>query len=173
MYQALVYVHLVGVVVMAVAHGVSIFAAFRVRREPDPRIIAAVLGMSKTAVGLLYVGFLLMAVGGLGAAWQAGVLLAPWTIASYVVLVVVIGVMYVVATPFYVRVREMAGGSGAPGAAPGDAAASAAPGDGAASAAQDAAAIQAALANRRPEILALVGTVGLLVLVWLMVVRPS
>lgn len=169
MYQALVYVHLVGVVVMAVAHGVSIFAAFRVRREPDPRIIAAVLGMSKTAVGLLYVGFLLMAVGGLGAAWQAGVLLAPWTIASYVVLVVVIGVMYMVATPFYVRVREMAGGSGAPG----DAAASAAPGDGAASAAPDAAAIQAALANRRPEILALVGTVGLLVLVWLMVVRPS
>lgn len=162
MYQALVYLHLVGVVVMAVAHGVSIFAAFRVRGESDPSIVAAVLGMSKTAVGLLYVGFLLMAVGGFGAAWQAGVLLAPWTIASYVVLVVVIAVMYVVATPFYVRVREMASAAGGAG------------GSGATSdAAPDAAAIHAALATRRPEILALVGTAGLLILVWLMVVRPS
>lgn len=165
MYQALVYVHLLGVVVMAVAHGVSIFAAFRVRGEPDPSIVAAVLGMSKTAVGLLYVGFLLMAVGGFGAAWQAGVLLAPWTIASYVVLVVVIAVMYVVATPFYVRVREMASAAGGAGGAGGSGATS--------DAAPDAAAIQAALATRRPEILALVGTAGLLILVWLMVVRPS
>lgn len=154
MYQALVFVHLVGVVVMAVAHGVSIFAAFRVRGESDPGIVAAVLGMSKTAVLLLYVGFLLMAVGGFGAAWQAGVLLAPWTIASYVVLVVVIAVMYTVATPFYVRVREMASGQ-ATGGAP------------------DAEAMQAALATRRPEILAAVGGIGAIVLLWLMVARPT
>lgn len=153
MYQLLVLLHLLGVVIMAVAHGVSIFAAFRVRGEADPRIVAAVLGMSKTAVMLLYGGFLLMAVGGFGAAWQAGVLLAPWTIASYVVLVVVIVVMYAVATPFYVRVREMA--SGPSGQAP------------------DVAAIQAALATRRPEVLALVGGSGAVVLLWLMVVRPT
>jgi hypothetical protein len=77
MYQALVFIHLVGVVVMAVAHGVSIFAAFRVRRETDPRIVAAILGMSKSAVMVLYVGLLLLAIGGFGAAWQSGVLLAP------------------------------------------------------------------------------------------------
>ena len=154
MYQALVFVHLLGVVIMAVAHGVSIFAAFRVRGEPDPGIVAAVLGMSKAAVLLLYVGFLVMAVGGFGAAWQAGVLLAPWTIASYVVLVVVITVMYTVATPFYVRVREMASGPGS-GEAP------------------DVEAMQAALATRRPEVLALVGGTGAVVLLWLMVVRPG
>lgn len=154
MYQALVFVHLLGVVVMAVAHGVSIFAAFRVRGESDPGIVAAVLGMSKTAVMLLYVGFLLMAIGGFGAAWQSGVLLAPWTIASYVVLVVVIGVMYAVATPFYVRVRELASSPG-PGEAP------------------DVEAMQAALATRRPEVLALVGGTGAVVLLWLMVVRPG
>ncbi|MGK2850420.1 MAG: DUF2269 family protein [Candidatus Limnocylindrales bacterium] len=153
MYQALVFLHLLGVVIMAVAHGVSIFAAFRVRGESDPGIVAAVLGMSKTAVMLLYVGFLLMAVGGFGAAWQAGVLLAPWTIASYIVLVLVISVMYVVATPFYVRVRELASGPG--GQAP------------------DVEAMEAALATRRPEVLAFVGGTGAIVLLWLMVVRPG
>ncbi len=150
MYQALVLIHLVGVVVMAVAHGVSIFAAFRVRRETDPRIVAAVLGMSKSAVMVLYVGFLLLAIGGFGAAWQSGVLLAPWAIASYVVLAVVIGVMYGVATGYYVRLRAMASGE-----------------------AGDTGALQAALDTRRPEVLAVVGTGGLLILLWLMVVRPT
>lgn len=150
MYQALVLIHLIGVVVMAVAHGVSIFAAFRVRRETDPRIVAAVLGMSKSAVVLLYVGFLLLAIGGFGAAWQSGVLLAPWAIASYVVLAVVVGVMYGVATGYYVGLREMASGeAGDPGA------------------------LRAALDTRRPEVLAVVGTSGLLILLWLMVVRPT
>jgi hypothetical protein len=168
MYQALVLVHLVGVVVMAVAHGVSIFAAFRVRHETDPRIVAVILGMSKTAVLVLYIGFLLMAIGGFGAAWQSGALLAPWAIASYVVLVVVIGVMYAVATPFYVRVRELAIGAGAAGAA---GAAEASTGEGGEIA--HSGALQAALASRRPELLAVVGTSGLLILLWLMVVRPS
>jgi uncharacterized membrane protein len=150
MYQALVFIHLVGVVVMAVAHGVSIFAAFRVRRETDPRVVAAVLGMSKSAVMLLYVGFLLLAIGGFGAAWQAGVLLAPWAIASYVVLAIVVGVMYAVATGYYVRLRELASAEGV-----------------------DPGALQAALVTRRPEVLAVVGTSGLLILLWLMVVRPT
>jgi uncharacterized membrane protein len=153
MYQALVFIHLVGVVIMAVAHGVSIFAAFRVRRETDPRVVAAILGMSKSAVLLLYVGFLLLAVGGFGAAWQSGVLLAPWAIASYVVLIGVISVMYGVATGYYVRLRTLASGDGAEPV--------------------DVAALQAALVTRRPELLAVVGTSGLLVLLWLMVVRPT
>jgi uncharacterized membrane protein len=153
MYQALVFIHLVGVVVMAVAHGVSIFAAFRVRRETDPRVVAAILGMSKSAVMVLYVGFLLLAVGGFGAAWQAGVLLAPWAIASYVVLAAVIGVMYAVATGYYVRLRELANGESGESADP--------------------SALQAALVTRRPEVLAVVGTSGLLILLWLMVVRPA
>jgi uncharacterized membrane protein len=153
MYQALVFIHLVGVVIMAVAHGVSIFAAFRVRRETDPRVVAAILGMSKSAVLLLYVGFLLLAVGGFGAAWQSGVLLAPWAIASYVVLIGVISVMYGVATGYYVRLRTLASGDGAEPV--------------------DVAALQAALVTRRPELLAVVGASGLLVLLWLMVVRPT
>ncbi|HET7726923.1 MAG TPA: DUF2269 family protein [Candidatus Limnocylindrales bacterium] len=152
MYQGLVFLHLVGVLVFAIAHGVSIFAAFRVRGERDPKVVAAILGLSKIAVGLLYVGLLLLGIGGLGAAWSAGTLLAPWAIASYVVLVVVLGVMYALATPYYVKVRELVG-------------------DG--TAAVDPVELERMLATRRPEILAGVGAIGLLVLVWLMVYRPG
>lgn len=153
MFQVLLLTHLVGVVVMAAAHGVSIFAAFRVRREADPRIVATILAMSKSAVTLLYLGFGLLAIGGFGAAWQTGALLAPWAIASYAVLVVVIVVMTAIATPYYGRVRQLVG------AGTGDA--------------MDTAAMHAALDSRRPELLAIVGTSGLLVLLWLMVVRPA
>ena len=150
MYSWLVFVHLVGLVVFAIGHGVSVFVAFRARSERDPKVIATLLDMSKNAVGALYLGLLLLAIGGLGAAWQGGLLTAPWVVASYVVLGVVLVVMWSVATPYYVKVREMAK----------DAAA----GDGR---------LAAALDTRRPEILLGVGGVGLLVLVWLMVLKPS
>jgi hypothetical protein len=70
-----------------------------------------------------------------------------------VVLAVVIGVMYAVATGYYVRLRELATGEGGEGADP--------------------SALQAALVSRRPELLAVVGTSGLFILLWLMVVRPN
>jgi uncharacterized membrane protein len=153
MYQGLVLLHIVGVVVFAIAHGVSMFAAFRVRAETEPRVIAALLGMSKSAVKLLYVGLILLLIGGFGAAWQAGLLLAPWAIASYIVLIVLVVVIGVVATPYYVGLRELVSGDGA--------------------ATLDPAALRARLDTRRPELLAVVGSGGLLLLLWLMVVRPT
>ena len=153
MYQGLVFLHIVGVVIFAIAHGVSMFAAFRVRHETDPAVVAAVLGMSKSAVLVAYLGLLLLLIGGLGAAWQSGALLAPWAVASYVVLVLVISVMYVVATPYYVRIRGLVDGEGPAPIEP--------------------AVLHAELDTHRPEVLAAVGSIGLLVLLWLMVVRPA
>jgi uncharacterized membrane protein len=151
MYSWLVFVHLVGLVVFALAHGVSAVVAFRVRGERDANVVAAMLGLSQMAVGGLYVGLLLLGVGGLGAAWQGGLLTAPWVVASYVTLGVVLIVMWSVASPYYGKVRELAK----------DAATA---GDGR---------LTEALDTRRPEILLGVGAVGLLVLVWLMVLKPG
>lgn len=153
MYQTLVFLHVVGVVIFAIAHGVSIFAAFRIRRETDPRVVAAILGLSKRAVPVLYVGLVLIGIGGFGAAWGAGLLLAPWLVASVVVLIAVLVVMWVVATPYYVRVREMVGTDGNEDFDPD--------------------VLRRTLDTRRPEILTSVGGIGLLVLLWLMVVRPG
>jgi hypothetical protein len=150
MYEWLVFVHLVGLVVFAVAHGVSVFAAFRVRGERDAGVVAALLRMSQLAVGGLYVGLLLLGVGGLGAAWQGNLLTAPWVVASYIALAVVLVVMWSVATPYYSKVRDLLQdpAAGADGR------------------------LSAALDTRRPEVLLAVGGVGLLVLVWLMVLKP-
>ena len=151
MYSWLVFVHLVGLVVFAIAHGASAFVAFRVRGEREPALIAALLGLSQIAVGGLYVGLVLLGIGGLGAAWQGGLLTAPWVVWSYVALAIVLVVMWAVASPYYGNLRKLAADP-------------AAGSDGR---------LAQALDSRRPEALLVVGGAGLLVLVWLMVLKPG
>lgn len=56
MYSWLVLVHLVGLVVFAAAHGVSMFAAFGARSARDPRVVAAYLGASKLSLMVIKPG---------------------------------------------------------------------------------------------------------------------
>ena len=154
MYQALVFVHIVGVVVFAAAHGVSMFVAYQVRRQRDPRSVAMLLAMSKRAVLVSHGGMTLLGVGGLGAAAVGGLLLAPWVVASAIVLVAVAVTMGVVATPYYVGLRAIVG---VDGAAP----------------SVDADELQRRLVTTRPDILLAVGGIGALVLLWLMVSKPG
>ena len=95
--------HLVGFALFLVAHGVSMSASFRIRREPDRAVVAALLGLSSRGSQLMYLGFLLLGIGGLGAAASVGWLTATWVVASYVVIVVVILLMYMVGAGFYTR----------------------------------------------------------------------
>jgi hypothetical protein len=155
MYTWLVVLHLVGLLVFVAAHGVSGWIAFRVRGERDRRIIEALLGMSLMAARAAYVGLLLLGLGGLGAAWDAGLLLAPWVVWSYIVVVIVLVAMYAVASPYYMGIRQQLEPK---------------PGKGEPISDAD---LVARLDSRRPEILLTVGGVGLLVLVWLMVAKPG
>ena len=54
----------------------------------------------------MYLGFLLLGIGGLGAAASVGWLTATWVVASYVVIVVVILLMYMVGAGFYYTLRD-------------------------------------------------------------------
>jgi hypothetical protein len=152
MYQWLVLIHLLGLVIFALSHGASAFMAFQIRSQREPRVVASHLAGSGLAIGPMYIGLLLLVVGGLGAAWNGGLLLAPWVVASYVVLVLVVGTMYGVGTNYYRGIRELVGDGTGP---------------------VDQEALDTALATRRPEILVTVGVVGLIVLVWLMVMKPG
>jgi hypothetical protein len=152
MYAWLVFVHLVGLVIFAVAHGASVFMAFRIRTDRDPKVVASHLAGSGTAIGPMYLGLLLLGIGGIGAAWDANLLLAPWVVASYVVLTVVVAAMYAMATRYYQQVRALVGDGSGP---------------------VDQKALDAVLDTRRPELLVTVGVVGLVVLVWLMVLKPG
>jgi hypothetical protein len=155
-YPWFVFAHLLGLVIFAVSHGASAFMAFRIRGERDPAVVAALLQVGQWSVGPMYIGLLLLGIGGLGAAAGANFWGQPWIIASIVVFVVVLVVMWSVASPYYMALRkalEERGPDGRPAIEP--------------------AALVAMLDTCRPEALTLVGTVGLVLLVWLMVIRPG
>ena len=156
LYPWFVVVHLVGLVLFATSHGASAFMAFRLRAERDPVVVDALLKTGQLSVGPMYVGLLLLIVGGLGAAAGADLWGKPWVIASIVVFIAVLIVMWAVASPYYMGLRkafEERGPDGRPAIEP--------------------AALARQLDTRRPEILTLVGTVGLVLLVSLMVIKPG
>jgi hypothetical protein len=155
-YPWFVLAHLVGLVLFAMAHGASAFMAFRLRGERDPAVVESLLKVGQLSIAPMYVGLLLLGVGGLGAAAGANLWGQPWIIASIVVFIVVLVSMWAVASPYYMGLRkafEERGPDGRPAIEP--------------------AALTRMLDTRRPEILAAVGTVGLVVLVWLMVIKPA
>jgi hypothetical protein len=156
LYEWFVLIHLIGLVLFAISHGASAFMSFRLRAERDPVVVDGLLKIGQLAVGPMYIGLVLLIVGGLGAAAGANLWGQPWVIASIVVFIVVTVVMYSVASPYYMGLRkafEERGPDGRPAIEP--------------------AALARMVDTRRPEALALVGTVGLVLLVWLMVIKPG
>jgi asparagine N-glycosylation enzyme membrane subunit Stt3 len=111
--------------------------------------------MSARGNQAMYLGLLLLGIGGLGAAASAGILLAPWVIASYVVVVVTLLAIWAIGAGFYYPLREgLEGTEMTPRL--------------------DDAELRARLAGSgRPEALASVGLVSLTVLVWLMTINPG
>jgi NADH:ubiquinone oxidoreductase subunit 2 (subunit N) len=153
-YQWFVLVHLIGLSIFLAGHGVAMFLSFRVRRERDRGRVEELLTMSGQGSQASLVGLLILVLGGLGAAWVGGILLAPWVVASDVVLIVVYVLMSAIASPYYYRMRNAF--TGRRGTEP-----------------IDDAELFRRLDSRRPEALAAIGTTGLIVLLWLMVLKPA
>ncbi len=155
MYLWLVALHLVGLVVFVMCHGVAMFVAFRIPKERNRDVIVALLDLSSRANQAMYIGLLLLAIGGFGAAWNVGWLLAPWVVASYVVLIVTIVVMYAAGSGFYYPLREgLEGTEKTPRL-------------------DDEELFTKLATSSRPFLLAAVGLTALVVLVWLMVLKPG
>jgi hypothetical protein len=156
MYQWFVFAHLLGLVLFAIAHGASVFMSFRLRGERDPAVVDSLLKVGQLSVGPMYIGLLLLGVGGLGAAWSADLWGNTWVIASIVVFIVVLVVMWSVGSPYYMGLRsalEARGPDGGPSI--------------------DRSELARTLDTRRPDVLTAVGTIGLVLLVWLMVIKPG
>ena len=154
MYDWLVSLHLVGFAIFLVAHAIGMWASFRIRNERDRAVIAALLGLSVRGSQVMYIGLLLLLIGGFGAAATAGLLLAPWMIASYVTLVVVFVLMSAIAGMFYHPLRAALEGTDRIHQLSDDE-------------------LVARLQNRRPELLAAIGGTGIVLLVVLMTVKPA
>jgi uncharacterized membrane protein len=160
MYPIVVFLHVLGAFAFVAFHGVSMVTAFRLRGERDRVRQAQLLELSGLSTGPMYIGLLLLLAAGILAGFMGGHWGRAWIWVSLGTLVVVIAVMYTVGTPFYGRMRAAAG---LPGYA--DKAANFKP-------PATEADLDALATSNVPMVLAAVGGLGLVAIVWLMVVKP-
>jgi hypothetical protein len=159
MYPYIVLLHVIGAFVFALSHGVSVAVGLRLRGAESREQAATLLELSGMAIGGLYVGLLLLLIGGVWAGFAGNHWGSLWIWVAIGILVVVIGAMYAIATPFYGRMRAAAGvlidpkqvakfGELAPDE------------------------LEWMRRSSRPIWLAVIGGAGLLTILWLMVVKP-
>lgn len=161
MYVTLVFLHVLGAIVFAVGHGTSIAVAFRLRREREHPRIAAMLDVSSWSTGLMYLGLLLTVLPGVALGFMGSYWGSWWLWVSIVLLVLIMGAMYGIAAPYYGALRAVTGATIPESSRTRFAGA-------------DAGETVASLASSwRPTALALIGGLGLAVIVWLMVAQPA
>jgi hypothetical protein len=159
MYQWIVLLHIVGAFLFVLSHGVSAWMAMLLRGERDRTRIATLLELSTASIGGTYVGLVLLLIGGIWAGIYGGHFGRVWIWAAIGILVIVIVAMYAVATPYFVRLRGAAG-----------VATRGTPAELALVATDEE---LAAMTARAPVALLLgVGFGGLLLILWLMVLKP-
>jgi hypothetical protein len=161
LYPWLVFVHVGGAFLFVMAHGVSAITAFRLRAERDPARITALLDLSSQSLGVTYLGLLTLLVAGIAAAIARNWFSQAWPWVAIGVLVIVMFAMYLMATRYYAGVRQ---GLGLPSMNDKKGEAPPAP--------RPIEEVIRMLDTRRPEQLAAVGLGGLLVLLWLMILKP-
>ncbi|TMD30143.1 MAG: hypothetical protein E6I94_05240 [Chloroflexi bacterium] len=158
-YPWVVLIHVLAAFAFVLAHGASAFVAFRVRAEREPARIAALLDLSSSTLAVMYVALLVLLIAGIVAGIMGSWFAKLWTWAAIGVLVAVLVLMYVLASTYYTGVRRALGqatfGSKEPPPPP-----------------VSVDELLAMLDSRRPEAITLVGGIGLVVLVWLMILKP-
>jgi uncharacterized membrane protein len=155
-YRWWVFIHLAGVFGFLLAHGASVSALFRLRKERDREKIRQLIQFSGSTIRLFYISLLVLLVGGVGAGLQnkAYFFHQQWIWEAIGVLVVITVVMFVVARPYYRRVAEATElrPSGVPRVSDED--------------------LALRLTSRIPTVIALLGFGGLAVILWLMIFKP-
>ena len=161
LYPWVILLHIIGAFTFAASHGVAIWMAMQLSRERDRVRMAALLDLSAASLGGLYVGLLLLLIGGIWGGLIGNWFASLWIWAALVLLIAITVVMYIVATPYFRSLRAAIGIKSEYG--PKDAPDPVALPD----------AEVAALAARSPvAVLAAVGIGGLVIILWLMVVKP-
>jgi hypothetical protein len=158
-YTWVVLLHVLGAFGFVFGHGASAMVSFRLRAERSPERVASLLGVSSAGLMVTYVSLLLLIVAGVIAAFMESWWGSAWLWAAIIVLVVMLAGMYAMATPYYKQVRLAVGiaGPGAKGPPPEPVA----PDE-----------LATLLTSSRPMTLAWFGGVGLVIIIWLMVVKP-
>jgi hypothetical protein len=157
----IVFLHVVGVLLFVLAHGVSVAVLLKMRTERNPVALRALLDLSRTSLNAAGIGFLLWFVGGIVAGfsgnwWTSG---KYWIWVSLAIAIVITGLMTPMGRFYFNRVRTALGVDLKTGQLD-------------PTVQVDGTAVDAAIASGRPTVLAATGIIGLVVLLWLMVAKP-
>jgi hypothetical protein len=157
----IVLIHVLGVLLFVLAHGVSVAVLLRMRSERDPAALRTLLDLSRRSLIWAGVGLLVWFASGIVAGftgnwWTSG---RYWIWAALVIAILLTAVMTPLGRIYFNRVRTALGVEPRSGAFD-------------VQAQGDAAAIDAAIASGQPGLVAGIGIVGLVVLLWLMMAKP-
>jgi plastocyanin len=154
-YQWFVFVHLAGVFGLLASHGVSMVVMFRLRTERDPASVDGLLQLSAASITPFWISTVVLLVGGVVAAFLGDLWSYGWIWASIGTLVVIIVAMFAMARPYYRRVRfvSRAMAEGSQAVAPEQ--------------------FDRILSSGRPWAVAAVGFVGLALILYLMLFKPT
>jgi len=161
LYPWVVLVHVIAAFTFALAHGVSAGVALKLRGERELPRVQALLDLSQVATGGMYGSIVVLLIAGIAAAFIAGLWGKGWIWAAIVLLVLLFAAMYARASTWFGQVRRAAGqpyfvmGKGAkPAEQP------------------DAAMLATLTASSRPMEITAIGYLGLVLILWLMVMKP-
>lgn len=161
MYSWLVFLHIAGALGFMLAHGASASAAFALRHERRLERVQALLELSASSYGIMYLSLLVLLVSGIAAGFLGGWWGRGWIWASLGLLIAIGVAMSVWGSRVYGGARKAAGlpyfenGKRHPPREP-----------------AGAAEIEARLAMGHPLLLTAIGLGGLGVILWLMVFKP-
>lgn len=154
MYSWFVFAHLAGVFGFLLAHGASASVALRLHREDDPGAVRALLALTAASRRLMYGSLALLMAAGVCAGFLGGWWREGWIWAAIGLLVLMTLAAVALGTPYFRRLRKAV------------AAADATQRD------ADRDALRLLLRSPRPLVVSAVGLGGLLVILWLMVLKP-
>jgi plastocyanin len=155
MHRWWVFLHLAGAFGFLMAHGVSVYVTFRIRNEREPARVSQLLELSSSSIGFMWYSIGVLLLGGIAAGFTGGFWGQGWIWAAIVALVATTAGMYGVATGWATRLRTI----------------SAAMAEGTEAVTQEQ--FEGLLRSRRPFTIAAVGFAGLLVILYLMIFKPS
>ena len=161
LYQWIVLLHVIAAFTFALAHGVSAGVALKLRGERDIPRVRALLDLSQFSTNGMYVSTFVLLGAGVAAAFIAGLWGKGWIWAAIVLLVLIFAAMYARASTWFAEVRGAAGqawykmGKGPQPAGP-----------------PDVAKLATLTASSRPMEIVAIGYGGLVLILWLMVMKP-
>ncbi len=108
-YRLLIFLHVSGVFIFLLAHGASANVAFQVKHERNPDRIRALLDLSLWSYAGVYVGLLLLLVTGIAAGFMGNYWGRLWIWLAIVLLVAISAVMGLYGSQYYGKIRTAVG----------------------------------------------------------------